>query len=61
MAHESIQHVWGRAPAYIREGGTMPTISLLEGLLRAPALQIPLGQHGDQVGGPLPSAGACLG
>ena len=38
---------WGSEPLYVREGGTMPVASLLEQLLGAPAIMIPLGQASD--------------
>jgi len=47
MAERAIEEVWGQAPLYVREGGTMPITAFLEDLLKAPALHLPLGQSTD--------------
>jgi acetylornithine deacetylase/succinyl-diaminopimelate desuccinylase-like protein len=46
-AHTAIQRVWKQEPLYVREGGTMPLTPILERLLNAPAIHIPLGQCSD--------------
>jgi acetylornithine deacetylase/succinyl-diaminopimelate desuccinylase-like protein len=46
-AHTAIQRVWKQEPLYVREGGTMPLTPILERLLDAPAIHIPLGQCSD--------------
>lgn len=38
---------WGKAPLFVREGGSIPCIRTLEGLFDAPAVQIPCGQSTD--------------
>ncbi|KAI8475319.1 MAG: Zn-dependent exopeptidase [Monoraphidium minutum] len=47
MAERAVRREWGVAPLYVREGGTMPVASLIEKLLGAPALLIPMGQSSD--------------
>eukprot|EP00172_Hildenbrandia_rubra_P001884 Plantae.Rhodophyta-Hildenbrandia_rubra.ctg24995.p1 GENE.Plantae.Rhodophyta-Hildenbrandia_rubra.ctg24995~~Plantae.Rhodophyta-Hildenbrandia_rubra.ctg24995.p1 ORF type:complete len:424 (+),score=61.98 Plantae.Rhodophyta-Hildenbrandia_rubra.ctg24995:1719-2990(+) len=47
VAEKAIQAVWGMPPLYVCEGGTMPIFSFLKEELRAPVLQIPLGQSTD--------------
>jgi acetylornithine deacetylase/succinyl-diaminopimelate desuccinylase-like protein len=47
QASAAIEAEWGEAPLAVREGGTMPCASMLESLLRAPAIMIPIGQHSD--------------
>lgn len=47
MAERAVQREWGVPPLYVREGGTMPVASLIEKMLGAPALMIPLGQSSD--------------
>ena len=47
MVEESIEKEWGMKPLYVREGGTMPVARLLEELLLAPAVMIPMGQSSD--------------
>ncbi len=44
LAEAAVRHVWGCEPLYVREGGTMPVASVLERLLNAPAIMIPMGQ-----------------
>ncbi len=38
---------WGCDPLYVREGGTMPVAGVLERLLGAPAIMVPMGQSSD--------------
>jgi acetylornithine deacetylase/succinyl-diaminopimelate desuccinylase-like protein len=38
---------WGCKPLFVREGGTMPVARLLEEMLGAPAIMIPMGQASD--------------
>ncbi|KAK9839468.1 hypothetical protein WJX81_003920 [Elliptochloris bilobata] len=47
MAERAVAREWGRAPLFVREGGTMPVASALEKMLGAPALLVPLGQASD--------------
>lgn len=47
MAEAAIRREWGCEPLFVREGGTMPVASVLEKLLSAPAIMIPLGQSSD--------------
>lgn len=47
MAERAVQREWGVDPLYVREGGTMPVASLIEKMLGAPALMIPMGQSSD--------------
>jgi acetylornithine deacetylase/succinyl-diaminopimelate desuccinylase-like protein len=47
QAAAAIEAEWGEAPLPVREGGTMPCASLLESLLGAPAIMIPMGQNSD--------------
>lgn len=47
MAERAVRLEWGSDPLYVREGGTMPVASLIEKMLGAPALMIPLGQSSD--------------
>jgi acetylornithine deacetylase/succinyl-diaminopimelate desuccinylase-like protein/WD40 repeat protein len=47
-AGSAIEDVWGTAPMYIREGGTMPTSQCMAEVLDAPVIHIPFGQHSDQ-------------
>jgi hypothetical protein len=44
MAAAAVRREWGQEPLYVREGGTMPVASVLEKLLGAPAILLPLGQ-----------------
>ena len=46
-AAAAIEAEWGRKPLPVREGGTMPCASMLESLLGAPAIMIPMGQNSD--------------
>ena len=46
-AHSAIQKIWGVAPLYVREGGTLATTRFLEETLKASALHLPLGQASD--------------
>eukprot|EP00736_Rhodelphis_marinus_P004069 Rmarinus@m.7263 len=46
-AEAAILSEWGCKPLYVREGGTLPVLPMLEKSLRAPAMQIPLGQAED--------------
>jgi hypothetical protein len=43
-----VQHWDGQKPLYIREGGTLPTSSFLQDLLRVPEIHIPFGQSTDR-------------
>ena len=43
----ALKNLWGVAPLYTYEGGTMPVTSTLEKILNAPALLLPLGQSTD--------------
>ena len=47
QAADAIEAEWGEAPLPVREGGTMPCASLLESLLAAPAIMVPMGQNSD--------------
>ncbi|GMH45158.1 hypothetical protein BSKO_13115 [Bryopsis sp. KO-2023] len=47
LAERAIVKAWGRHPLCVREGGTMPLASVLEKILDAPALLIPMGQASD--------------
>eukprot|EP00775_Hariotina_reticulata_P000343 gene343-573_t len=47
MAERAVFREWGVQPLYVREGGTMPVASLIEKMLGAPALMIPMGQSSD--------------
>jgi di- and tripeptidase/Cys-Gly metallodipeptidase DUG1 len=47
MAERAVFREWGVHPLYVREGGTMPVASLIEKMLGAPALMIPMGQSSD--------------
>ncbi|GAX84568.1 hypothetical protein CEUSTIGMA_g11989.t1 [Chlamydomonas eustigma] len=47
MLGNALQREWGCKPLYVREGGTMPVARVLEELLKAPAVMIPLGQASD--------------
>jgi di- and tripeptidase len=47
VAREAIREVWGVDPLPVREGGSMPVISVLEKRFGAPAIVIPLGQQSD--------------
>ncbi|KAF8073182.1 Cndp1 [Scenedesmus sp. PABB004] len=47
MAEAAVRREWGVPPLAVREGGTMPVASLIEKLLGAPALMIPMGQSSD--------------
>jgi acetylornithine deacetylase/succinyl-diaminopimelate desuccinylase-like protein/WD40 repeat protein len=47
MAERAVAREWGAAPLYVREGGTMPVAGVIEAVLGAPALLIPLGQSSD--------------
>jgi len=42
MAERALRREWGITPLYVREGGTMPVASLIEKMLGAPALMIPM-------------------
>lgn len=46
-AAAAIEAEWGRKPLPVREGGTMPCASMLESLLGAPAIMVPMGQNSD--------------
>lgn len=46
-AEAIIEKEWGQCPLLVREGGTMPVASLLERMLQAPALLLPMGQSSD--------------
>jgi Cys-Gly metallodipeptidase DUG1 len=47
MLEDAIEKEWGNKPLYVREGGTMPVARLMEELLLAPAVMIPMGQSSD--------------
>ncbi len=47
MAERAVRKEWGVDPLYVREGGTMPVASLIEKLVGAPALMVPMGQSSD--------------
>eukprot|EP00955_Chlamydomonas_euryale_P039897 351538-Chlamydomonas_euryale.AAC.9 len=44
MVEVAIEREWGCKPVFVREGGTMPVARLLEQLLGAPAILLPMGQ-----------------
>lgn len=44
---DSIQATWNQAPLEIREGGSIPTVALLEKEMRAQAVHLPMGQSSD--------------
>lgn len=47
IAERAVRDVWGTKPEYVREGGSMPLFSYMVKTLRAPLVQIPLGQSSD--------------
>lgn len=47
IAERAVKSVWGVAPEYVREGGSMPLFSSLAKTLDAPLVQVPLGQSSD--------------
>ena len=47
QASDAIAREWGEEPLAVREGGTMPCACLLESLLDAPAIMVPMGQNSD--------------
>jgi acetylornithine deacetylase/succinyl-diaminopimelate desuccinylase-like protein len=44
---DAISQEWGCKPLPVREGGTMPCASMLETILGAPAMLLPMGQNSD--------------
>jgi len=44
----AIEKVWHQRPLHIREGGSIPSIPLLEKEFRCPVLHLPMGQSTDQ-------------
>lgn len=44
---DAIRQEWGCKPLPVREGGTMPCASMLENMLGAPAVLVPMGQNSD--------------
>lgn len=47
LMRDSVQKVWGLAPLFIREGGSIPVARALEKRFNAPAAQLPCGQSSD--------------
>jgi acetylornithine deacetylase/succinyl-diaminopimelate desuccinylase-like protein len=47
-AERAIDRVWKCKPLYVRGGGTMRVTSILENILKAPALHLPIGQASDR-------------
>lgn len=47
VAARAVREVWGVDPAYVCEGGSMPLFTFLAETLRAPLVQVPLGQSSD--------------
>jgi di- and tripeptidase len=47
VAARAVLRHWGRAPVFVREGGTVRVTTFLEKTLRAPALHLPIGQSSD--------------
>lgn len=44
---EAVEAEWHQKPTLIREGGSIPGIAILEKVLQAPALHLPMGQASD--------------
>ncbi|WFD44901.1 hypothetical protein MPSI1_003575 [Malassezia psittaci] len=44
---QAVEAEWGAKPIYIREGGSIPGIAILEKELSAPAVHLPMGQASD--------------
>ncbi|PWN46394.1 Zn-dependent exopeptidase [Ceraceosorus guamensis] len=44
----AVQSEWGQAPVSIREGGSIPSLAILEKELEAPAVHLPMGQASDR-------------
>ncbi|RIA83883.1 hypothetical protein C1645_785306 [Glomus cerebriforme] len=47
-AEQAIKQEWGVGPLYIREGGSIPALKLLEREFNAVAIHLPMGQSTDQ-------------
>lgn len=47
LMRDSVEKVWGEAPLFIREGGSIPVARALEKMFDAPAAQLPCGQSSD--------------
>lgn len=47
-AAQAIKEVWGIEPLFVREGGSQPVTSFLEGVIRASVLHLPFGQSTDR-------------
>lgn len=47
LMRDAVTKVWGMAPLFIREGGSIPVARALEKLFNAPAAQLPCGQSSD--------------
>ncbi|KAG1669406.1 hypothetical protein FOA52_004057 [Chlamydomonas sp. UWO 241] len=47
MVEGAVEREWGCRPMFVREGGTMPVARVLEELLGAPAIMVPMGQASD--------------
>ncbi|CCK69282.1 glutamine amidotransferase subunit DUG2 KNAG_0C01680 [Huiozyma naganishii CBS 8797] len=47
VAREEIYNAWQVEPLFVREGGSIPSVRILERVLDAPAVQIPCGQSTD--------------
>jgi acetylornithine deacetylase/succinyl-diaminopimelate desuccinylase-like protein len=47
LASDTIALEWGVKPLMVREGGTMPCASMLESMLDAPVIMVPMGQSSD--------------
>ncbi len=52
LAAKAVESVWGRAPAYIREGGSIPPVATLAGELQLPCVLFGVGLPGDRIHAP---------
>ncbi len=51
-AARAVESVWGRPPAYIREGGSIPPVATLAGELQLPCVLFGVGLPGDRIHAP---------
>ena len=52
LAARAVESVWGRPPAYIREGGSIPPVATLAGELQLPCVLFGVGLPGDRIHAP---------
>ncbi len=52
LAATAVETVWGRPPAYIREGGSIPPVATLAGELQLPCVLFGVGLPGDRIHAP---------